>query len=309
MKTFLLEQVHQAQPGIEMVNDWSREEVEAAVADYLDMLLKDVSGEEFNKADRNRRLQRLLNHRSRGSVEWKHQNISAVLVELGLPYVRGYKPRYNYQELLRQVVEERLAGATELLELINRVVSQPVQPPPMLKDILSVLVPPPKRDEESPRLRTLPPPRHSAVPRNYLKIEADNRSLGLAGEEFVLQFERERLWRKGQKRLAERVEHVVRTQGDGLGYDILSFEENGRDRLIEVKTTRFGSFTPFFASRNEVDVSENRSTQYQLYRLYSFRREPKLFILSGSLASTCTLDPFQFLALPQSAAFPKKIGR
>jgi hypothetical protein len=173
-------------------------------------------------------------------------------------------------------------------------------------DILSILVPPPERDDGPPRVRDSIPSRPSAVRRNYLKAEADNRSLGLAGEEFILRFEHERLRRAGQKHLAERVEHVAKTQGDGLGYDILSFEANGQERLIEVKTTRFGSFTPFFASRNEVDISEVRETHYQLYRLYSFRLEPKLFVLPGSLSSTCTLDPFQFLALPQSAAYPKK---
>jgi hypothetical protein len=288
-----------------MPDDWSREEVEAAVADYLDMLLMDVQGEEFNKAERNRRLQRLLNNRSRGSVEWKHQNISAILRELSVPYVRGYKPRHNYQELLREVVEERLADAPDLLEAIDRVVNQPVQAPPTVEDILSVLVAPPEREDGLVRLQTSPPRRNS-VKRNYLKTEAENRSLGVAGEEFVLQYEHARLWRAGKRRLAEQVEHVAKTQGDGLGYDILSFEASGQERLIEVKTTRFGEFTPFFASRNEVDVSENKQTEYQLYRLYSFRREPKLYVLPGSLARTCTLDPFQFIALPQSAAYSKK---
>jgi len=288
-----------------MPDDWSREEVEAAVADYLDMLLMDVRDEGFNKAERNRRLQRLLNNRTRSSVEWKHQNISAILNDLGVPYVRGYKPRYNYQELLRQVVEERLPRARELLEAINRFVNQPVKGTPSVRDILTILVPPPARDDVPQRLRSSPPPRKS-IPRNYLKAEADNRSLGLAGEEFVLRYEHERLWRVGQKSLAERVEHVAVTQGDGLGYDILSFEATGRERLIEVKTTRFGEYTSFFASRNEVDVSEDRQTQFQLYRLYNFRQDPKLYVLPGSLTSTCTLDPFQFIALPESAAYPKR---
>src|SRR5262245_37726959 len=122
------------------MQDWSRQEVEAAVADYLDMLLMDVRNKEFNKAERNRRLQKLLNNRSRGSVEWKHQNISAILDEIGAPYVRGYKPRHNYQDLLREVVETRLAGATELQAAIDRDVSQPVRILPKVEDILSILV-------------------------------------------------------------------------------------------------------------------------------------------------------------------------
>ena len=123
--------------------------------------------------------------------------------------------------------------------------------------------------------------------------------MGRAGEEFVLQFEHERLWRAGQKRLADRIEHVSRTQGDGLGFDILSFEENGRERLIEVKTTQFGPLTPFFATRNEVDVSESRDNEYQLYRLFKFSEQPRLFMLGGSLRRSCDLEPSHFSALPR----------
>ena len=133
---------------------------------------------------------------------------------------------------------------------------------------------------------------------NYLEAEARNRSLGRAGEDLVLLFEHERLWRAGHHSLADRIEHVARTQGDGLGYDIRSFEVTGQARLIEVKTTRFGAHTPFFVSRNEVQVSEERHANYQLYRLFSFRAEPRLFTLEGSLRSSCQLEPFTFSALP-----------
>lgn len=45
------------------------------------------------------------NGRSKSSVELKHQNISAVLDALGLPYINGYKPRGNSQLLLRKSVQ------------------------------------------------------------------------------------------------------------------------------------------------------------------------------------------------------------
>jgi hypothetical protein len=65
--------------------DWSRKEVEAAVRDYFDMLTKELRGELFNKAEHNRRLQRLLVGRTRSAIEKKHQNISAVMIDLGYP--------------------------------------------------------------------------------------------------------------------------------------------------------------------------------------------------------------------------------
>lgn len=92
---------------------------------------------------------------------------------------------------------------------------------------------------------------------NYLQQEARNASLGKAGEELVPNFERTRLLRLEQESLADRVEHIAVTEGDGAGFDIRSFEADGRDRFIEVKTTAYGRQVPFFVSQNEVVVSQN----------------------------------------------------
>lgn len=78
-----------------MPSDWSRVEVEAAVADYFAMLRAERSGVSYNKTEHRRALSKLLHRRSDGSIERKHQNISAVLIELGMPYVEGYKPLSN----------------------------------------------------------------------------------------------------------------------------------------------------------------------------------------------------------------------
>jgi len=282
-----------------MSDDWSREEVEAAVADYFDMLEKWLRGESFNKAEHNRQLQKLLGGRSRGSIEWKHQNISAVLIELGYPYLAGYKPRFNYQELLRVVIEQRLSTAVKLQQAAHVAVEQPVIATPRVSDILAIVVPPPVREDEPKKLRDMPRDIKKATRRNYLEIEARNTSLGLAGEQFVLHFEHERLWRAGKRKLADRVEHVAQTRGDHPGFDILSYEETGRERLLEVKTTGFGSLTPFFASRKEVDVSEARDDEYKLYRLFDFRKHPRLFMLNGALGDTCFLEPSLFTAMPK----------
>ncbi len=125
------------------MSDWSRIEVAAAVADYLAMLLLERRGQPFNKAEHNRRLVQLLSGRTRAAVERKHQNISAIWIELGYPYIGGYKPLGNYQELLREVVEERLRSEGPLEEEIaSFVVSPPALPAP-LSNILDMAVPVP----------------------------------------------------------------------------------------------------------------------------------------------------------------------
>lgn len=282
-----------------MSETWTHAEVEAAVADYFDMLARELRGEPFNKAEHNRQLQQILQNRTRGSVERKHQNISAVLIELGYPYIDGYKPLRNYQEILRSEVETRLSSSTALHQTVAAAVEAQVDALPLVGDILSIQVDPPSREKAESKLYDTSEPPRVPVRRNYLELEARNQSLGRAGEELILRFEHERLWRAGQRILADRVEHVSRTKGDHLGFDIHSFETDGRDRLIEVKTTRFGAMTPFFASRNEVGVSEVREREYQLYRLFSFREQPKLFLLPGCLRNTCRLEAVTFSALPR----------
>ena len=136
---------------MDMSDSWSREEVEAAVADYFVMLGKDLRGEPYSKAEHNRLLQNLLSGRTRGSVERKHQNISAVLIELGYPYIDGYKPLANYQELLGRVVQERLSAATGLQEVVASAVVADVERVPAIGDLLSILVPTPIRDRDPAR--------------------------------------------------------------------------------------------------------------------------------------------------------------
>jgi hypothetical protein len=149
------------------------------------------------------------------------------------------------------------------------------------------------------RVRDMPPeyaPRFSPARRDYLTRESRNRSLGRAGELFVMELEAQRLHTLGRKALADRIEHVAQTQGDGLGFDVLSFEADGRERLIEVKTTAFGELTPFFVSRNELARSTTDAECYQLYRVFDFRKRPKVFNLQGAISTHCQLDPTTFLA-------------
>jgi hypothetical protein len=85
--------------------DWTEQEVRLIVADYFSMLEKEILDKPLNKTEHRNALLPQLAERSKGSVEFKHANISAVLAGQGLPYIEGYKPRGNYQALLAQEVE------------------------------------------------------------------------------------------------------------------------------------------------------------------------------------------------------------
>ena len=272
--------------------NWSRLEVEACVADYLSMLTLELNGQRYNKAEHARSLLQRLDGRSHGSLEFKHSNISAVLLALGYPYIDGYKPRGNYQALLLDVAEAQLQTCSALQEAAQAAVLRPAVASLVEGDI-RVPVPRVARVGEMPALYSTG---FSPVKRDYLAQEARNRSLGRAGELLVLELESRRLHAVGKRVLSERVEHVAATQGDGLGFDVLSFEEDGRERLIEVKTTAFGELTPFYVSRNELARSESDAESYRLYRLFNFRRRARLFELPGAIRASCALEPVSFLA-------------
>ncbi len=60
------------------------------------MLAREQAGQSINKAHENRVLREgLLAGRTKGSVEFRMQNISTVLVELGRRRIEGYKPAKN----------------------------------------------------------------------------------------------------------------------------------------------------------------------------------------------------------------------
>jgi hypothetical protein len=87
------------------------------------------------------------------------------------------------------------------------------------------------------------------------------------------------------------VESVEQTIGDGLGYDILSFDDaDESERLVEVKTTAFGKYHPFLVTSNEVRCSEDMAQKYQLFRVFDFAKTPRVYILSGSLKDNCVLE-------------------
>jgi hypothetical protein len=275
--------------------DWSRREVEILVADYLQMLTMELTGQSFNKAQRRRALIPLLDNRTEASIEFKRRNVSAVMGILGYPHIRGYLPAENTQgEVLAAVV----ASQIEKIPLLETAAASFVDMPAIEitpADFIGSRVEPPER-----KLRATEPaaPFRARTPikRDYLEREARNRSLGTAGEKFILEFERWRLAQLGVGQLADRVKHVAESEGDGLGYDVLSFEADGRERFIEVKTTAFSESTPFFVTDNEVKFARSEPEKFKLCRVYEFRAAPRFFELTGPVEKHFHLDPSTYRA-------------
>lgn len=270
---------------------WTDKENDLIVADYFAMLADDIAGRPYNKAEHRRALLPMLNGRSEGSVEFKHQNISAVLKGLGEDWIPGYKPAFNFQMILVDAVAQWLALNPVWLG------RQPgLRPALGLHDVEQIYVGPP------PTLSNQPPPQeleqmlHIARKFDVAGRDERNRALGRAGEERVLAHERAALRTAGRDDLARNVRWVSEEDGDGAGYDIASFAPDGQARLIEVKTTNGWERTPFYITRNELDVAKERRSEWRLFRLWNFSREPKAFELHPPLDLHVSLTATSFQA-------------
>lgn len=94
--------------------NWAPSEDSAVVADYLAMLALQSKGLPFNKSKTRRELVAgACAGRSEGSIEFKRCNVSAVLKDLGRPWLNGYRPESgaNYQSALRRHIEAVLGVA------------------------------------------------------------------------------------------------------------------------------------------------------------------------------------------------------
>ena len=79
-----------------------------------------------------------------------------------------------------------------------------------------------------------------------------NRSLGKAGEEFVVDLERRQLIGADRPDLARKIRWVAAEDGDGAGYDVLSFDSNGHERLLEVENHKRGCPDTIFSHSQRV---------------------------------------------------------
>ena len=179
-----------------MNDDWSKDEVGKIVEDYFNMLHQELNYSAYNKTEHRRSLLPVLNNRSEGSVEFKHQNISAALINMGLPFIKGYKPRFNYQkQLLEKVIADFVMKNRKPLEkefeqfsseyklkIKNTEInfSKLLNEDPILSEV---------KDDE---------PTYRPTKINYLEREQNNRTLGEAGEELIINYEKWRLSEAGK---------------------------------------------------------------------------------------------------------------
>jgi len=235
--------------------------------------------------------------RSSGEVDLLRCEISHVLASSGAPYLDQYTP----SEAAGPPVE---LAVTTYVESVNVLASEVSGEPraavvvePMIEALDSLIEPAPAPVQSG--LKGTAAIGMARFGTDYARRDAENRALGRAGEEFVLEYEQLRLKAAGLPDLAGKVEWVAKTKGDGLGYDILSFRNDGSSRYIEVKTTNGSNTTHYYVTRNEVAVSSRESANFYLYRVFAFNTRRRMYILPGALDESSDLTPVTYLGRPR----------
>ncbi len=283
--------------------DWTAAEVAVTVDDYLIMLVAETAGQQYSKTAHRRALRKRLSaNRTDSAIEFKHQNISAAMITLGLPYIRGYKPMGNFQEALSAEIQRRLRTDPTLLSQLRSGSADAVPASTLLR------TDPPQR-ATGIRGRGRAGNRPSRQP-DYGLLHDENTKRGAMGEQLVIDYERTWLREKGRGDMTDRVRWTAREDGDGLGYDIMSCGIDGQERYIEVKTTALGALTPFYLSSAELEFARCHPQTYALYRVYDvLARQPKFFALQCDEIFQLELTPITYRAcLPHIRGVDKADG-
>ena len=134
-----------------------------------------------------------------------------------------------------------------------------------------------KRTSQSPRI----------VKIDFDALNKYKKKVGDVGEQIVMQYEREYLRLHGREDLARKIVHSSIELGDGLGYDIKSYDLSGTEKFIEVKSTKKDNQNDFYMPDNEMKMANKIFAEgglYKIYRVYDID-ENKL------TAKICQYDP------------------
>ena len=129
------------------------------------------------------------------------------------------------------------------------------------------------------------------------EIENDTFKFGKAGEDFIFEYEKKLYGGK----FSDMIIHES-DKNPFSSYDILSYDENGNKKYIEVKTTDKFFKTGFFLSKKEKDFLLKNKNSF-LYRVYNFDTDSKTGkikkITPEELKNNFWFIPEKFLVVPK----------
>lgn len=142
-------------------------------------------------------------------------------------------------------------------------------------------------------------PTFKAHKTDFDKKHKESKKNGTAGELLVIRIEKERL--KNIFKPGMKIEHTSEEIGDGTGYDIKSYDYDGNEIFIEVKTTKStDKKTSFNITPTELECSKIKNKSYWLYRVYDFNQinnSGKVYKINGNLYDLLDIQPDSYVAV------------
>lgn len=202
----------------------------------------------------------------------------------------------NWESLISTCVNFVREHINQYDAIINAVWGDPI-PPTLFKNKLV------KKDKPKDGFETMPESKKEfkGADVDFQGKAKEQKDLGDKGEALVKQREIEFLNQRGLQDKAALVEIVQ----DGKGYDVFSFDENGNEKFIEVKTTTGNEYAVFFLSENEIDFMRLHPNQYCIYRVYHYDKEnnfAEFFELTGDIESQLLMKPTEYRVLIKKQA-------
>lgn len=117
---------------------------------------------------------------------------------------------------------------------------------------------------------------------NYSEQQTISQKIGDRGEELVLRNEIEKIKQWG---LPDEILSKVRRvslESDDYGFDILSFDQEGNERYLEVKTTKTnGKNFSFILTRNEFETAKYYGKMYSFVIVFDILSNPRIWYMGN----------------------------
>ena len=133
---------------------------------------------------------------------------------------------------------------------------------------------------------------------NYSEQQAISQKIGDRGEELVLRNEIEKIKQWG---LPDEILSKVRRvslESDDYGFDILSFDKDGNERYLEVKTTKTnGKNFSFILTRNEFEHAKTYGSRYSFVIVFDILCNPRIWYMGNPFVEEpykVKIQPFQY---------------
>jgi len=134
------------------------------------------------------------------------------------------------------------------------------------------------------------PTSNTAVTKDYIKAHKNQMAVGALGEGLISKHEKARLLSIGREDLSEKV--AIVSSDASLGYDILSFDADGKEIHIEVKS-KAGKlkYFDFYISDNEYQKLKSHTNHIIYYLSHLRSKSPFLFKLAGDMINDSNIKP------------------